>query len=70
MNVSESVKAILNAVKEGILIIDKEERVVFANEAYLQFLETEGNLIEGTDLRSFRPNARLPQVVATFSPER
>ena len=70
MNVSESVKAILNAVKEGILIIDKEERVVFANEAYLQFLETEGNLIEGTDLRSFRPNARLPQVVATGKEQR
>ena len=70
MNVSENVKAILNAVKEGILIIDKEERVVFANEAYLQFLETEGNLIEGTDLRSFRPNARLPQVVATGKEQR
>lgn len=65
MKISENTKIILNSLKEGILIIDKSKRIIYANNAYLNFLETEMNLIEGEALYELRPNAKLPEVVQT-----
>ena len=39
MVLSDSAKAIFNALHEGINIIDAEETIVFANRAYREFLE-------------------------------
>lgn len=59
----------LDAMREGINIIDTEGRIVFANRAYQEFLNQEagGDVgpVEGKILRELRPGARLPEVVAT-----
>ena len=59
----------LDAMREGINIIDTEGRIVFANRAYQEFLNQEagGDIgpVEGRILRELRPGARLPEVVAT-----
>ena len=61
MVLSDSVKAIFNCLHEGINIIDVEETIVFANEAYRQFLQKDGGIepdcIEGKRLRDLRPGA-------------
>jgi len=63
---------IFNAMHEGILIIDTEERIVFGNTAYRRFLEREagGEIgpIEGYFLRDLRPGAQLPRVLRTGKP--
>ena len=72
MVLSDSVKAIFNCLHEGINIIDVEETIVFANEAYRQFLKKDGGIepdcIEGKRLRDLRPGARLPDVLKTGKP--
>lgn len=65
MNISATDRDIFNALKEGILIIDTLERVVFANKSYLNFIEKEENEILGKPLHSFRFGAQLPSVVET-----
>lgn len=59
----------LDAMREGINIIDTEGRIIFANRAYQEFLNQEagGDVgpVEGKILRELRPGARLPEVVAT-----
>ena len=59
----------LDAMREGINIIDTEGRIVFANRAYQEFptQEAGGDIgpVEGRILRELRPGARLPEVVAT-----
>lgn len=68
MEMNEQIRAALDAVREGINIIDTQGRIVFANRAYRDFLAQEmgGQLgpVEGRLLRELRPGARLPQVVA------
>ncbi len=60
-------KAIFNSFREGILIINTEEKIEFANTAYLDFLKNEANLepgdVIGQKLRDIRPGARLPEVL-------
>ena len=51
MVLSDSAKAIFDALHEGINIIDAEETIVFANRAYREFLLKDSgipaNAIEG-----------------------
>ena len=68
LNLTEKQKSIFDVLAEGILIIDCEGRVVFANDAYRNFLKMEPNEIEGRILRDFRPHAQLPSVVASGKP--
>lgn len=65
LNLTEKQKSIFNVLAEGILIIDREARVVFANDAYRRFLNMEESQIEGRVLTDFRPHAQLPSVVAS-----
>lgn len=58
-------KAFFQNMNEGVLIIDKDCRVVFANPAYLDFIEKTEEEIMGKELNSFRHGARLPEVVET-----
>ncbi len=69
---NEDARNILNALNEGITIIDTEGRLVFGNRAYCDFLNNEAGKdigpVEGYLLRDLRPNARLPDVVKTGKP--
>ena len=68
LSLTEKQKSIFDVLAEGILIIDAEGKVVFANEAYRSFLKMEQHEIEGRILRDFRPHAQLPSVVASGKP--
>jgi len=68
IQITEKQKGIFNVLAEGILIINREERVVFANQAYLNFLNMREEEIVGKRLRDFRPHALLPGVIASGKP--
>ena len=55
-------------MQEGITVIDRLARVVFANQAYLDFLGMSWVDIRGRPLREIRPGARLPEVLTTGRP--
>ena len=61
-------QAIFQPMQEGILIINTAARIVFANQAYLDFLGMRWEDIRGRPLREVRPGARLPEVLATGRP--
>ncbi len=69
LKLNQDSRMALDAMREGINIIDTEGRIVFANRAYQEFLNQEagGDIgpVEGRILRELRPGARLPEVVAT-----
>lgn len=68
MILSEDAKAAFQTMREGILIIDIQTRIQFANRSYLEFLnKTETEIID-RPLREIRPGARLPEVLSTGSP--
>ena len=72
MELNQDARAVLDAMREGINIIDAEGRIIFGNKAYLDFLSKETGIgigsIEGQYLRDPRPGARLPEVLATGKP--
>ena len=72
MELNQDARAVLDAMREGINIIDAEGRIIFGNKAYLDFLSKETGIgigsIEGQYLRDLRPGARLPEVLATGQP--
>ena len=67
MQLDPITRAVLDAMQEGVLIIDAQERIVYGNRAYVAFLEKEAGgpigPIEGYPLRLLRPGARLPEVL-------
>ena len=72
MELNQDARAVLDAMREGINIIDAEGRIIFGNKAYMDFLSKETGIgigsIEGQYLRDLRPGARLPEVLATGKP--
>ena len=73
MTLSEQEKLIFNAMNEGVLIIDTDGIIVFANLAYRRFLNREaggGDVgdVAGYPLRLLRPGARLPDVLLSRKP--
>lgn len=73
MTLSNEMKQVFNAMREGILLIDTNGVIVFGNEAYCRFLTREGGGedigdIAGYRLRDLRPGARLPEVLKTGRP--
>jgi len=73
MTLTDEMKQVFNAMREGILIIDTDSVIVFGNEAYRRFLTREGGGedvgdIAGYYLRDLRPGARLPEVLKTRQP--
>lgn len=72
MEISKTMRVVLDALHEGINIIDGQGRIVFANRAYLDFLRKEVGReigpIEGMPLRDLRPGARLPDVLIEGKP--
>lgn len=59
----EKMENILNAVKEGILIVDKEEKIMFINDAYAEFIEHTLEEVKEKPLKEIRPGAMLPEVM-------
>lgn len=55
-------------MREGILVIDVQTRILFANRSYLEFLGKAETEIIGRPLREIRPGARLPEVLSTGCP--
>lgn len=68
MQISHEMKIVLHALREGVLLIDTEARIVFANRRYLDFLHTTEDDIVGKLLKEVRPGARLPEVLRTGQP--
>ena len=69
LQLNESARSVLDALNEGITIIDTDGRLVFGNRAYRAFLKKElgrnFDSVEGYLLRDLRPGARLPDVLKT-----
>ena len=65
MILSEEAQAVFQSMREGILIIDTQTRILFANRSYLEFLGKTETEIIGRPLREVRPGARLPEVLTT-----
>ena len=72
MELNAAARAAFDAMREGITIIDTEGRLVFCNQAYLEFLRKESGepleSVEGKYLRDLRPGARLPDVLEAGKP--
>lgn len=68
MILSEDAKVAFQSMREGILIIDTQTRIQFANRSYLEFLNKTETEIMNRPLREVRPGARLPEVLSTGSP--
>lgn len=72
MKINEISQIIFDAMREGILIVDSDGRIVFCNESYKAFLCKEAGReigqIDGRYLRELRPGARLPEVLEDGKP--
>lgn len=68
MQISNETKAIFHTLREGVLLIDTEAKIVFGNQRYLDFLHTTEEEIIGRPLKEIRPGARLPTVLKTGQP--
>jgi len=66
---SDDIKALLNSVHEGIVVIDREYKIIFGNEVYLKFVSEDSGVhpsqVIGKYLKDLRPGAMLPEVVRT-----
>lgn len=61
--VDESLMTILDAISEGITIIDIDGKVIFGNKAYCNFIGLERKDLIGAELKKIRSNAKLPEVI-------
>jgi transcriptional regulator with PAS, ATPase and Fis domain len=73
MEINKEVRALFDAMSEGMVYIDRDGRIIFANKAYRRFLEMENQIIacqriEGLYLRDLRPKAQLPDVIKSGVP--
>lgn len=68
MELFKGMTAAFQSMREGILIIDAQGRIAFANRSYLEFLGRPEEEIMGRPLREVRPGARLPNVLVTGKP--
>lgn len=68
MELSRAAVASFRAMREGVLIIDAEARILFANPSYLRFIGKKEEELVGRPLKEVRPGARLPEVLITGQP--
>jgi transcriptional regulator with PAS, ATPase and Fis domain len=73
MMINKEARALFDVMSEGILYIDQDGHILFANRAYRRFLEMENQVkpdqrVEGLYLRDLRPNAQLPDVIKSGVP--
>jgi two-component system, CitB family, sensor kinase len=65
-SLAERQSAILGAIREGIIAIDRRGRVVVANETAREMLP---GVLPGVEVLEVLPNSRLPEVLGTGEPE-
>lgn len=58
-----NLEMVLNALKEGVLIADKDGKILFFNDAYGKFINHRLEDVKGEYLTSIRQGARLPEVI-------
>ncbi len=68
MALSRELEAAFQAMREGILFIDAQTKIIFANRSYLEFLGKTQAEILGRPIREICPGARLPEVLSTGRP--
>ena len=72
MELNRDARAAFDAMREGVTVINTRGEIVFANQAYQEFLRKEVGQdlgpIEGRKLRDLRPGARLPDVLEAGKP--
>lgn len=57
------------AVKQGILICDREGRITYYNAAYEEYIGVSLKNSRGRRLTDYRPGAKVPEVIETGIPE-
>lgn len=60
---TDQVRIIFDAMEEGILLIDTEGVILYANDAYCSFLKRPLDQLVGQTLREIRAGAMLPDVL-------
>lgn len=68
VTLSDVDRAVFQSMREGILVIDAETRILFGNRSYLEFLGKTEEETLGRPIREVRPGARLPEVLYTGRP--
>lgn len=58
----------LRAIKQGILICDKNSRIYYFNKAYEDYIGVSLKVAQGRPLVEFRSGARAPEVIETGVP--
>ena len=58
----------LRAIKQGILICDKNSRIYYFNKAYEDYIGVSLKVAQGRPLVEFRSGARAPEVIETGMP--
>lgn len=57
--------AVLQAVREGIIVMDREERVRLINQAACDMLSLPSDEVRGRPIREILPQTRMPEVLRT-----
>jgi len=61
-------ETILNAMDEGVLIVNEENKIVYFDNAYGDFIGHPLEEVKGLILTEIRKGARMPQVLKTGKP--
>lgn len=61
-------ETVLNAMDEGVLIVNEENRIVYFNNAYGDFIGHTLEEVKGMPLIDIRSGARMPEVLKTGKP--
>ncbi|QAT42143.1 sigma-54 interaction domain-containing protein [Aminipila luticellarii] len=59
---------VLNAMDEGVLIVNKDNKIVYFNDAYGNFIGYTLEEVKGARLTDIRPGAKMPQVLKMKKP--
>ena len=65
----EVVKTIFQTLPIPMIIIDKQENIIFLNDAYKSYLHVNNMNFLGKNVRQFISNSRLPMVLRTKKPQ-
>lgn len=59
---------IFESIEQGILLCDRNGRIVYFNNAYGRFIGKELASVKGTPIRNLRPHCRVPDVLHSALP--
>ena len=60
--------SMLRAIKQGILICDKNSRIYYYNQAYEDYIGVSLSVASGRRITDFREGAKAPEVIRTGRP--